>query len=398
MIRRTMMDKDFIKHYTSEVYEEVVGYRRYLHAHPEVSGHEIETTKYLASILEKHSIPYTLNPAGNGLIARIKGNKPGKVLAFRSDIDALPIQEETGLPFASEVPGVMHACGHDCHMAVLLAFGLVLTNHLELVEGTVVLIFQPSEEKFPGGAAPMIATGLFDDVEAYYGYHVAPELKTGEIGCNDGPVMASPTTFRIRVKGKSGHGAKPQDTVDPIVTACQIVLALQTIVSRNVHPCDNVVVSCCQIHSGTTENVIQESASIIGTIRTYYESTAKLVSERMTSIAENISKAMGGSAEVEYEFTYPAVLNPTDQAELIRQAAKDLGYTPLDNLYPSMVGEDFAYYLRHRTGGHFFLGVGGDCSGTYYPLHSAFMSPDEAALSVGCEMLLSIYNRVLKSN
>lgn len=288
------MNKDLIKKYTAEVYDEIVGYRRHLHSHPELSAHEKETTKYLASIMEENSIPYTLNPAGEGLIARIQGSKPGKVLAFRSDIDALPIPEETGLPFASENPGLMHACGHDCHMAILLAFGLVMARHPELVEGTVVLIFQPSEEKFPGGASPMIKTGLLDDVEAYYGYHVAPELKTGEIGCNDGPVMASPTTFWIDVKGKSGHGAKPQDTVDPIVIACHIVTALQTIVSRNVHPCDHVVVSCCQIHGGTTENVIQESAQIVGTIRTYYDSTLKLVTDRMTAIAENISKAMGG--------------------------------------------------------------------------------------------------------
>lgn len=389
------MNKDLIKKYTAEVYDEIVGYRRHLHSHPELSAHEKETTKYLASIMEENSIRYTLNPAGEGLIARIQGSKPGKVLAFRGDIDALPIPEETGLPFASENPGLMHACGHDCHMAILLAFGLVMARHPELVEGTVVLIFQPSEEKFPGGASPMIKTGLLDDVEAYYGYHVAPELKTGEIGCNDGPVMASPTTFWIDVKGKSGHGAKPQDTVDPIVIACHIVTALQTIVSRNVHPCDHVVVSCCQIHGGTTENVIQESAQIVGTIRTYYDSTLKLVTDRMTAIAENISKAMGGSAAVKYEYSYPAVLNPADHGELIRQAARELGYTPLDDLYPSMVGEDFAYYLLHKTGGHFFLGVGGDCSGTYYPLHSAFMCPDEKALAVGCEMLLGIYELAL---
>jgi len=387
------MDKDLIKQYTAEVYEEAVGCRRYLHAHPELSGQETETTRYLASIMEKHGISYTFNPAGNGLVARIKGSRPGKVLAFRADIDALPIQEETGLPFASDTPGVMHACGHDCHMAVLLAFGLVLASHPELVKGTVVLIFQPSEEKAPGGASSLIATGILDDVEAYYGYHVAPELKTGEIGCSDGPVMASPTTFSITVNGKSGHGAKPQDTIDPIVIACQIVLALQTIVSRSVHPCDQAVVSCCQIHSGTTDNVIQETAQIIGTIRTYHDSTLKLVTARMDAIAEHISKAMGGTADVEYEFGYPAVMNPADQAGLIRRAARNLGYTALDNLYPSMVGEDFAYYLLHRTGGHFFLGTGGDCLGTYYPLHSAFLSPDEHALSVGCEMLLAIYDQ-----
>lgn len=386
------MNTDLIKRYTAEVYDEIVGYRRHLHAYPEVSTQEVETTKYLASIMDKYGISYTLNPAGNGLIARIKGEKPGKVLAFRSDIDALPIQEETGLPFSSENPGVMHACGHDCHMAILLAFGLVLARHPELVEGTVVLIFQPTEENDPGGAKPMIATGLLDDVDAYYGYHVAPELKTGEIGVNNGPVMASPTVFRVKINGKSGHGAKPQDTVDPIVIACQLVLAFQTIVSRNVHPCDKVVVSCCQIHSGTTHNIIQESAEIVGTIRTYYDSTLKLVTDRMTSIAENISKGMGGSAEVEFQYSYPAVLNPVEHAELIRQAARELGYAPLDDLYPSMVGEDFSYYLLHKTGAHFFLGVGGDCSGTYYPLHSAFMCPDEKALAVGCEMLLGIYD------
>lgn len=385
------MNKDLIKQYTAEIYEEVVGYRRYLHAHPELTFHEVETTKYIASIMDKYSIPYTLNPAGNGLIARIQGEKPGKVLAFRADMDALPIQEETGLPFSSENCGVMHACGHDFHMSILLAFGIVLAKHRELIEGTVVLIFQPAEEKFPGGAKPMIDTGLLEDVEAYYGYHVAPEFKSGEIGCNDGPVMASPTTFHIKVKGKSGHGAKPQDTVDPIVIACQVVLALQTIVSRNVHPCDKVVISCCQIHGGTTENVIQESAELVGTIRTYYDSTLKLVTERMTAIADHISQAMGGSAETSFEFTYPAVLNPADHAALIRQAADELGYTPISDAYPSMVGEDFAYFLRHRTGGHFFLGVGGDGTGTYYPLHSAFMSPDEHALTIGCEMLLGIY-------
>ncbi len=390
------MNKELIKTYVSQVYDEAVLFRRYLHAHPELSMKEKETTAYLASVLEKNSIPYTLNPTGHGLVARIRGTKPGKVLAFRADMDALPIQEETGLPFASENPGVMHACGHDCHMAVLLAFGLVMARHPELIEGTVVLIFQPSEEKFPGGASPMIKAGLLDDVDAYYGYHVAPELKTGEIGCKDGPVMASPTTFWVDIKGKSGHGAKPQDAVDPIVMACQMVMAFQTIVSRSVHPCDNAVVSCCQIHSGTTENVIQESAQIVGTIRTYYDSTLKLITDRMTAIAEHTARAMGGSATVRYEYSYPAVLNPADHAGLIRQAARELGYTPLDDIYPSMVGEDFAYYLLHKTGGHFFLGVGGDCSGTYYPLHSAFMCPDEQALAVGCEMLLGIYELALK--
>ena len=387
------MNTELIRRYASEIREEALSYRRYFHAHPELGFEETGTTARLASILEENHIPYVLNPGSTGLIARIQGQKPGKVLAFRSDIDALPVPELTGLPYASETPGKMHACGHDFHMGLLLAFGLTMARHPEEVEGTIVLIFQPNEEHYPGGAQGMIASGLLSDVDAFYGYHVAPEYPTGSICCMDGYVMACVTTFRIHIKGKSCHGSKPQDGADPIVAAAQIILGLQTIVSRNAHPCERIVVSCGQIHAGSCENIIPETAFLEGTIRTYTDEALTLVTGRMKAITEGIAASMGVFAEVEFEYSYPAVYNAPEHASRIRAAAEELGIRVLSDVYPSMVGEDFTYYLRYKTGGHFFLGVGGDGSGPYYALHSSYMAPDENAMQVGCELLLNLYEK-----
>lgn len=391
------MTTEEIKTAVQEKLTELLEYRRHLHAYPELSLREFETTKYIASILDRYSIPYTIHSTGTGLVARIDGLHPGKTFAFRTDIDALPVTEETKLPYASRNQGIMHACGHDIHMTALLGMCLILVDHKKTIHGSILFIFQHAEEIYPGGANSIIQSGILKDVDAFYGFHIDPTLSTGKIACINGPAMASPTAFHCTVYGKGGHGAKPHETIDPIIIASQIICSFQSIVSRNINPLDTAVISCCQIHSGTTDNVIPDVATISGTIRTFSDSVRDMIVQSMERIARQTSIGMGGSCNISFEYGYPALINHESHVKLIQKAVTDLGYEAVSGV-PTMVGEDFAYYLRYRSGAFFFLGVKNPNEPTSYSLHSANLNPDEKAIPVAVETYLSIYYHSLKEN
>lgn len=383
-----------IRQWVADIQEESISIRRYLHAHPEVSFEEYETTRYLTSLLDEWKIPYTLNPAGCGLIGRLDPTTEltadSPVLAFRADIDALAIQEETGCDFASVNSGKMHACGHDIHMTILLGLAHILAEHRDQLTHPVRFIFQPAEENYPGGADAMIKTGLLEDVDFYYGLHVAPDLPVGTIGVRPGPTMATPTTFHITIEGRSGHGATPQEAVDPVVTASHLVLALQSIVSRNVSPFDTAVLSVCHIESGTTHNVIPQYAKLTGTVRTFSEEVLVQIEARMRTICDSICHAMGAACELILDRGYPVVDNQPGPTQLIENAARFMGHHVYAKA-PAMIGEDFAYYINHRTGCFFHLGTASDASGSQAGLHNSRHMPDEAAIAVGIETMLAAY-------
>lgn len=385
-----------IKRYVQENLPELLEYRRHLHSYPELSFKETETTKYIMSILDHYSVSYTVNTSGTGLVARIDGLYHGKVLAFRTDIDALPIKEETNLPYASKNEGIMHACGHDIHMTAILGLCIFLALHKETIKGSVVFIFQHAEEVYPGGANAIIQSGILKDVDAFYGFHVDPTLVTGQIACISGPAMASPTTFHCSVCGKGGHGAKPHETIDPIVIASQIICAFQSIISRKINPLDTAVISCCQIHSGTTDNVIPDIATFSGTIRTFSDSVRDTIVQSIKNIATQISTGMGGTCDITFEYGYPTLINPKEHAAHVIKAVKDSGYEVVSGT-PTMVGEDFAYYLKYRPGAFFFLGIKNPNDTSICGLHNASLVPDEQAITVAVETCLSIYYHALDS-
>ena len=382
-----------IKEWVAEIHEESLANRRHLHAHPELSFQEIETTNYIASKMEEYGIPYTRNTAGQGLIGRLDpevGSEAASrpVIALRSDIDAIANTEETGYDYSSQNPGVAHCCGHDIHMSILLGVAKVLADHRDALTCPVRFIFQPAEELAPGGARAMIEAGLLEDVDCYYGLHVEPGIDVGTIGVRPGPTMAAPTTFFITVKGRSGHGATPHLTVDPIVTASQLVLALQTIVSRSVNPFDTALLTIGHIQGGSTHNVIPDEVKMTGTVRTFSDDVLELVENRMKQICNSVCESMGATCELIIDRSYPVVVNQPEPTAHLEKAAQFMGYNTFAK-DPAMIGEDFSFYLRHRTGCFFHLGTGSDKPGSREALHSSRHLPDDDAMAVGMEVMLA---------
>ncbi|SET25954.1 amidohydrolase [Paenibacillus sp. NFR01] len=369
--------------------KELTGIRRHLHRHPELSNEEFETTKYIASLLKQAGIRVLDYGLTTGVIAEIGGVKPGPVIALRADIDALPIQEETGADYASQVPGKMHACGHDFHTAALIGAAYQLKQQEDKLQGTVRLLFQPAEEKAQG-AQRIIASGALQEVRAIIGLHNKPDLPVGTIGITGGPLMAAADGFAVEIQGGSSHAAVPEAGIDPIVAASQIVTALQSIVSRNVSPLQSAVVSVTQIHSGNSWNIIPNKAVLEGTIRTFDEAVRVKVLERFEQVAVGVAAALGASATVRWIGGPPAVLNDEALAALGVASAEALGYKAVKPV-PSPAGEDFAFYQRVVPGLFVFVGTAG--SREWH--HPAF-NLDERALPVAARFLADSAARSLE--
>lgn len=363
--------------------------RRHLHRHPELSNEEFETTKYIISLLEQAGITIVDYGLTTGVIAEIGGLLPGPVIALRADIDALPIQEETGADYASQVPGKMHACGHDFHTAALLGAAYQLKQREGRLPGTVRFLFQPAEEKAQG-AQRVIASGALEDVRGVIGLHNKPDLPVGTIGITDGPLMAAADGFVVEISGGSSHAAVPEAGIDPIVAAAHIVTALQSIVSRNVGPLQSAVVSVTQIHSGNSWNIIPAKALLEGTIRTFDEAVRSRVLERFGQVAAGVAAALGASATVRWTGGPPPVTNDEALAALGLRAAEALGYSAVKPV-PSPAGEDFAFYQRVVPG--LFVFVGTDGSREWH--HPAF-NLDERALPVAARFLADVAVRSLE--
>ena len=364
-----------IKRAAAAEYPRAVENRRYIHQHPCASFHEEETAAYLCRQLQEEGIPFT-RCGQNGIVARLKGDEEGPVIAFRADFDALPIQEPEGLPFASRNPGVMHACGHDAHAAVLLGLARVLGRNREWLRGEAVFIFQYAEELPPGGAGPMIEAGCLEGVDRIYGLHVSDELDAGTVGVCPGKYMAASDSFFITFTGNGGHGSRPDETPDTVLSAASAIIEINTIISRFVPPRSAAVVSVCNIHGGKAYNVLPSQVSIEGTVRTYEAETAELIRGKLALAAPGAAAFYGANLDFRFEYGYPPVVNTERETALVRAAAEKLGlpFTPLE---PTPVGEDFSRYLQRVPGAFFRVGIRNPSLDAVYPLHNSRFRIDE---------------------
>lgn len=360
----------------------LVDIRRHLHANPELSGEEYETTAAIREWLRQEGVRIADYPLKTGLVAEIGGLRGGPVVALRADIDALPIQEETGLPFASRRPGVMHACGHDFHTAALIGAAVLLKRREAELPGTVRLLFQPAEEKAKG-AAQVIESGALEGVAAVFGLHNKPDLPVGTVGIRTGPIMAAADGFAVEVDGKGTHAAVPEAGLDPLVTAAHMLTALQSIVSRSVSSLDSAVVSVTRLSAGTSWNVIPEKAIFDGTIRTFDEVVRAEVRRRFEQVVDGVAAAFGTTARTRWTGGPPPVVNDARWARTAAKAAERAGLAVVEPK-PSPAGEDFALYLKEAPGAFVFLGTNGPRE-----WHHPAFDVDEAALPQAAAYLAS---------
>jgi len=370
---------------------EMIGYRRQFHQHPELGMEEFETAAKVAEVLRSLGLEPRERVGGTGVVVTIPGRGPGKTIAIRADMDALPVAEENDKPYASKVPGKMHACGHDGHTAGLLGVAHLLSEMRDKFDGQVKLLFQPAEEG-PGGAEPMIRDGAMKDpdVDAVIGLHLNTEIPTGQIGLVRGIVSAAPDGFMITIKGVGGHGAHPHRSVDAIAVAAQVVTALQTIPSREVDPVNPIVITVGTINGGFRGNVIAPSVTMTGTVRTLDPDLRATVEERMRRLVGGICQAMRAEYEMGYSYGYPSVVNDNDITNLVETAAA--GILGDENVLriptPSMGGEDFAHFAQEAPGCFVRLGARNEAKGTVFPGHHPRYDFDEDAMAVGAAVMV----------
>jgi amidohydrolase len=366
--------------------ERMVELRRAIHREPELGFETVRTAEKVISALEGLPLEVETGVARNGVVATLSGEGQGPVVALRADMDALPILEETGLPFASESDGKMHACGHDGHTSMLVGAAHALSGMQERLKGTVKFVFQPAEEG-GGGGRVMVEEGVMDDVDSAFALHLWPGLTFGTAATKGGPIMAAADGFEMTVKGDGGHGAMPHLAADAVVMASHIVTALQMLVSREVDPVEPAVLTVGEIGAGTAFNIIPETARLAGTVRTLDDDLRQRMPRRMEEIARGIARGMRGDVELDYRFSYPVTRNDAGAADLALGVAGELfgenGAVRLRN--PSMGGEDFAYMLERVPGAYVWLGVG-DVSG----LHTPQFSFDEEILPRGAALLTAL--------
>ncbi|MCU0345695.1 MAG: amidohydrolase [Saprospiraceae bacterium] len=384
--------KDKIQQLAAQFHPEVVAIRRHLHSHPELSFQEVETGKYIAGKLAEYGIRHEHGWGEHGVVAYIEGKNPSsKVIALRADIDALPIAEANDVPYKSQNQGVMHACGHDVHSASLLGAARILHALRNEFEGTIKLIFQPAEERLPGGASILIAEGvLYNPTPAnIIGQHVLPGLETGKVGFRPGMFMASADELYVTVRGKGGHGAVPHDAVDPVLIASHIVVALQQIVSRNANPIVPTVVTFGKINStGGSTNVIPNEVKLEGTFRTMDEDWRAKAHILMKKMAETLAESMGGSCDFHIMKGYPFLKNDEELTLRSRHFAVEyLGEANVVDLPMRMTAEDFAYYSQVIPACFYRLGTGNKARGITSPIHTDTFDVDEDSLLVGMGLM-----------
>ncbi len=391
------MLKEKIKQLAQDYQEEAILIRRHIHMNPELSYEEVETGKFIAAQLEKMGIPYEHGIADNGVVGLIKGKNPDKkIIALRADIDALPIKEANDVPYKSKKEGIMHACGHDVHTASLLGAAKILKDCENDFEGTIKLLFQPAEERLPGGASIMIKEGALENPKptSIIGQHVHPPLASGKIGLKPGIYMASADEIYVSVKGRGGHGALPQDCIDPIVITAHIITALQQIVSRNANPAMPTVLTLGKINStGGSTNIIPNEVKLMGTFRTFDEEWRGEAHKRMKKMAESIAEGMGGSCEFNVIRGYPALYNNPELAINTKQWAIDfLGEENVVDLPLRLTAEDFAYYSQVMPACFYRLGTGNQEKGITSPVHTNTFDIDEDCmeLSIGLMAWLAV--------
>ena len=374
---------------TDSLFEEVVAWRRHLHQHPELAFQEFETAKFVSSILTKYNIPHQTGVAKTGIVALIKGNNPdSKCIALRADLDALPILENNSHDFVSKNEGIMHACGHDYHTATLLGAGVIINSLKTEFEGTIKLIFQPSEEKMPGGAKVMIDEGVLENpkVDFIIGQHVTPEVQTGLVGVRSGEFMASADELYLTVKGKGGHAAFPDLIADPVITAAHILTSLQQVVSRKRSPFVPAVLSFGVLEAKGATNIIPNEVKIEGTLRAMDEKWRYEAHHWIKEIAENTAKSLGCTCDVNIVVGYPCLKNDEELTLRAETLAKEiLGKENLFEIEKRMGAEDFAYYSQQIPACFFRVGTGSSTA-TRNGLHTTNFDIDEEAMKTSMKL------------
>ncbi len=377
-----------------DIEKNIIDWRRDFHQYPELGFDEHRTSKIIGEALKEMGLAPKMNVGKTGVTADLTFGE-GPTIALRADMDALPMQEASGLDFSSKHDGVMHACGHDGHMAMLLGAAKVLTQNGNSFNGTVRFIFQPAEEG-AGGARYMIEDGCLDGVDEIYGIHVWNYQPVGEVGITDGPVLAAADMFEINIKGIGGHGAAPQGTVDAVVVASHLVQALQTIVSRNTNPLESTVVTIGTINGGHNFNIIADEVTLSGTARAYTEENRNLIKTRMAEIIDGVAKTFGAEISFDYEDGYPPTINHTDPVNKVLKAAQRVVGEKAGMPYLSMGGEDFSYYLQKIPGCFFFVGSAPNDQKLFEtPHHCSHFTMDERALLVGPSIYLNLVDDLL---
>ncbi|MDM5340734.1 M20 family metallopeptidase [Fictibacillus enclensis] len=379
-----------------ELKDQVIEWRRHLHRNPELSFHEEQTSQFIYETLESFGNLELSRPTKNSVMAKLTGSEKGRVLAIRADIDALPITEENDVDFISQNSGVMHACGHDGHTSMLLGAAKILSQKKDQMKGEIRFIFQHAEEVFPGGAEEMVQAGVMDGVDAVIGTHLWSPLEVGKIGIVYGPMMAAPDTFFLTVTGKGGHAALPHQTIDSIAVASQVVTNLQHIVSRNIDPLGQLVISVTKFTGGTTHNVIPGSVELCGTVRSFDPEIRDQAPLLMERVIKGITEAHGAAYEFKYEKGYRAVINEDNVTRLLQETAEELyGGESVEQMKPTMVGEDFSAFLQQTDGCFFFTGARNEEKGITYPHHHACFTIDEDALERGVAMFVRTAEKML---
>lgn len=381
---------DRIRTLSDEIFSDVVQLRRTIHRNPELAFEESETADLIAKTLKDRGIDPITGVAKTGVVGMIEGGKPGPTLALRADIDALPIQEENTFDFVSKNPGRMHACGHDAHTASLLGAATILSEIKDNLHGSIRLIFQPSEEKLPGGAKVMIEEGVLGELhgqhppEAILGQHVFPQLPTGTIGVRSGPFMASGDEVYITINGKGGHAAAPQDLIDPVLIQAHILTALQAVISRSRPPDQPSILSFGKVIAEGATNIIPSKASLVGTFRAMNEEWRYQAHELIRQTATHTAEAFGATADVEIVTGYPALTNEPETAHKVRSVAIDyVGEDQVVDLPMWYASEDFAWYTQKIPGAFYVLGVGNAAKGITHGLHTPRFTIEEEALRLG---------------
>ncbi|GAB6169448.1 M20 family metallopeptidase [Clostridium carnis] len=384
------------------ILEELVTLRRELHKHPEIGMEEFETSKLIKSFLDNEKIPYKefAKTGVCGIIKGIKGNNSNKTIALRADIDGLPMDDKKTCSYSSKIKGRMHACGHDAHTTILLGTAKLLNKNKHLFDGNIKLIFEPAEETV-GGARFMIEEGVLEDpkVDCICGLHVEETLECGTIMIKDGVVNAASNPFNITINGSGGHGAYPHTTIDPIVIASHVVLAIQSIISREIDPSNPALITVGSIHGGTAQNIIPDEVKISGIIRTMSKEDRVFAKKRLEEVVIDICKSFRGSCEIDIEESYPNLYNDDSMTKLFKEVAIEvLGQ---ENVLPQrnakMGVESFAYFANERPSVFYFLGSGNKGKNIIYPAHSSLFDIDENCLPLGvamqCEMALQYLTR-----
>ncbi|MEO8149725.1 MAG: M20 family metallopeptidase [Bacteroidia bacterium] len=383
--------KQSIQQKSEELHQEIIAMRRHLHQHPELSFHEFKTSEFVQQQLTQAGVTFKSGIAGTGVVALIEGKNPTrKVVALRGDMDALPIQETNNVEYKSQNAGVMHACGHDVHTSSLLGVAKILNVMRNEFEGTVKLIFQPAEEKLPGGASLMIKEGVLKNPEpsGIIGQHVMPWIETGKVGFRSGIYMASTDELYMKVKGKGGHGAMPHLNIDPVLITAHIIVAMQQIVSRNANPTLPSVLSFGKVIANGATNVIPDEVNVEGTFRTLDENWRTEVHKKLVHMATLMAESMGGSCEFKIVKGYPALINEPQLTSRMRSYAVDyLGKENVVDLDIWMAAEDFAYYSQVTNACFYRLGTRNEARGITSSVHTSTFDIDELALQTGVGLM-----------